>query len=129
MKGSSFTHGTCDDRGRIRGCIKGLAGNYESALEDLDQALKLKPDDVLALVARGVFRFLSGDLVGALADLDQAIKHDPAQPADVLKLRDAIAKVSTDRSQFHVLVKSLNPHTADLKRGSYSEFVLRLDSG
>ncbi|KAG0567365.1 hypothetical protein KC19_7G129800 [Ceratodon purpureus] len=84
---------------RIRGCIKGLAGNYESALEDLDQALKLKPDDILALVDRGVFRFLGGDLVGALADLDQAIKHDPAQPSDILKLRDAIAQILADREE------------------------------
>lgn len=87
-----LTH-NCNACGRIRGCIKGLAGNYEGSLEDLNQALKLNPDDVLALVDRGVFRFLGGDLIGALADLDQAIKHNPAQPPDVLKLRDAIAKV------------------------------------
>lgn len=80
--------------GRIRGCIKGLAGNYEDGLMDLDEAIKLKADDVLAFVDRGVFRFLAGDYVGSLADLDEAIKHDPAQPTDILKLRDAVAKVS-----------------------------------
>uniref|UniRef100_A0A7I4EKU9 HMA domain-containing protein n=1 Tax=Physcomitrium patens TaxID=3218 RepID=A0A7I4EKU9_PHYPA len=84
---------------RIRGCIKGLAGDYEGALEDLDQALKLKTDDVLALVDRGVFKFLGADFAGALADLDQAIKHDPAQPANILKLRDTIAKILADREE------------------------------
>jgi tetratricopeptide (TPR) repeat protein len=80
--------------GRIRGCIKGLKGDYEGGLKDLDQALNLKASDVLALVDRGVFRFLGGDYIGALADLDEAIKHEPAQPPEILKLRDAIAKVS-----------------------------------
>jgi len=80
--------------GRIRGCIKGLAGDYQNALKDLDQALSLKPNDVLALVDRGVFRFLGGDFVGALADLNEAIKHNPDLPQDILKLRDSIAKVS-----------------------------------
>ncbi|KAG0559197.1 hypothetical protein KC19_10G086300 [Ceratodon purpureus] len=81
---------------RIRGCIKGLAGDYEGGLKDLNQALNLKPNDVLALIDRGVFRFLSGDFVGAFADLDEAIKLDPAQPPDVLKFRDAIAKILAD---------------------------------
>lgn len=81
---------------RIRGCIKGLKGDYEGGLKDLDQALNLKASDVLALVDRGVFRFLGGDYIGALADLDEAIKHEPAQPPEILKLRDAIAKILAD---------------------------------
>jgi tetratricopeptide (TPR) repeat protein len=78
---------------RIRGCIKGLAGDYDGALKDLDNALQLRKDDVLALVSRGIFKFLTGDYEGALPDLNQGIKHDPAQPTEVIKLRDTISKV------------------------------------
>lgn len=96
-------------------------------MEDLDQALRLKPDDILALVDRGVFRFLGGDLIGALADLDQAIKHDPGQPSDVLKLRDAIAKVSAlqPAPQFLVTAILLSP-TARWKSQTTTKLKVRI---
>ena len=90
VEGAYIVYDVC----RIRGCIKGLAGDYEGALKDLDEAIKLRSDDVLALVDRGIFRFLAGDYKGAVGDLNVAIKHDPAQPREVLKLRDAIMQVS-----------------------------------
>ncbi|CAM6048020.1 unnamed protein product [Sphagnum compactum] len=88
---------------RIRGCIKGLAGDYDGALKDLDNALQLRKDDVLALVSRGIFKFLTGDYEGALPDLNQGIKHDPAQPTEVIKLRDTISKILADREELEKL--------------------------
>lgn len=70
-----------------------MAGDYDGALKDLDSALQLRKDDVLALLSRGIFKFLTGDYEGALPDLNQGIKHDPAQPTEVIKLRDTISKV------------------------------------
>ncbi|CAK9877684.1 unnamed protein product [Sphagnum jensenii] len=88
---------------RIRGCIKGLAGDYDGALKDLDNALQLRKDDVLALLSRGIFKFLTGDYEGALPDLNQGIKHDPAQPTEVIKLRDTISKILADREELEKL--------------------------
>jgi tetratricopeptide (TPR) repeat protein/predicted aspartyl protease len=46
------------------------------ALGDLDQALKLKPDDVPALVLRGEVRAAMKNLDGAKADFDSALTRD-----------------------------------------------------
>ena len=46
------------------------------AMGDLDQALKLKPDFVQALMARGVMRMAGHDLAGARTDFEAAAKSD-----------------------------------------------------
>lgn len=92
--GCSLSHVKVSTCGRVRGCIKGLAGNYEEALKDLDQAIEMRPDDVLAIVDRGVFRFLNGDFKAALADLDEGIRLEPLQPPAIMRLRETILQVS-----------------------------------
>ncbi len=63
------------DRARARN----EAGQTELAAKDLDEAIKLKPDDVGTLLARGVVRLKVRDLPGAKSDFDAALRLDPTQ--------------------------------------------------
>jgi tetratricopeptide (TPR) repeat protein len=60
------------------------------AMSDFDQALKLKPDDVPALMMRGDLRLISKDEAGAQADFAAAIKADPEV---TVRVGDAYARV------------------------------------
>jgi uncharacterized caspase-like protein len=51
--------------------------DYKGAIEDYDQAIKLKPDYADAYYNRGIARSDLGDNKGAIADYDQAIKLKP----------------------------------------------------
>ena len=51
--------------------------DYDKALQDFDEALKLAPSDVGTLVHRGRAYRGKGDHARALADFDAAIKADP----------------------------------------------------
>jgi hypothetical protein len=48
-------------------------GDYEAALADLNQAVKLKPDEALFYSSRGYVKLSNNDPYGALADCTQAI--------------------------------------------------------
>lgn len=50
--------------------------NYAAALEDLEQALSLEPDNSFAYFNRAV-RFNQNDLTGALQDLERVLEEDP----------------------------------------------------
>jgi len=54
---------------------------YDKALADLTEALKLKPDYGLALLARGQVKLSMKDVPGALPDLDQAVRLMPTSAA------------------------------------------------
>lgn len=76
-------------------------------MKDLDQAIEMKPDDVLAIVDRGVFRFLNGDFKAALADLDEGIRLEPLQPPAIMKLRETILQVSVQSTKILSRLRSL----------------------
>ena len=59
------------------------------AMSDLDQSLKLKPDFVQALLARGAIRLAGHDLAGARTDLEAAAKADPESRLIVAEAYDA----------------------------------------
>jgi tetratricopeptide (TPR) repeat protein len=50
-------------------------GDLDGALEDYDQALRLKPN-AMTYLGRGCLRKKKGDQAGALKDFDQAIRRD-----------------------------------------------------
>jgi tetratricopeptide (TPR) repeat protein len=47
------------------------------AVKDLDEAIRLLPDDANLLADRGVMRSMSGDRAGGIRDLDEALRVDP----------------------------------------------------
>jgi tetratricopeptide (TPR) repeat protein len=60
-----------------RGLEKFEKKDFKGAIEDYDQAIKLKPDYTDAYINRGDARGKLGDDKGAIADYDQAIKLKP----------------------------------------------------
>lgn len=60
-----------------RGLEKQNSGDYQGAIADYDQAIKLNPDDADAYNNRGLARSALGNKQGAIADYDQAIKLNP----------------------------------------------------
>ena len=52
-------------------------GDLEEALQDYDEAIRLKPDYALAFNNRGDARRAKGDIDGALQDYEQAIRLKP----------------------------------------------------
>jgi tetratricopeptide (TPR) repeat protein len=52
-------------------------GNYDRAIQDFDQAIRLKPDDVSAYHGRGVAYLFKNDNERAIQDFDSAIRLKP----------------------------------------------------
>ena len=60
-----------------RGRVYSFKRDYDRAIAEYDQAIKLDPSLAMAYSNRGESRFNKGDLDGAFADFDAAIKRDP----------------------------------------------------
>ncbi len=56
---------------------KGESGDYQGAIADYNQAIKIKPDYAYAYNNRGIAKSNLGDNQGAIADYNQAIKIKP----------------------------------------------------
>jgi tetratricopeptide (TPR) repeat protein len=56
---------------------KGESGDYQGAIADYNQAIKIKPDYADAYINRGNAKYNLGDKQGAIADYNQAIKIKP----------------------------------------------------
>lgn len=54
-----------------------MLGDFSEGIEDLDEALKLEPEDAWALRHRGAAKRRLGDVDEAIADLDLALQFDP----------------------------------------------------
>jgi len=70
--------------------------DYDRAIADSTQALKLFPDSTLAHSNRGLAWKMKGDLTQALADYSEAIRIDPDNPAAYLNRAD-IREAQGDR--------------------------------
>jgi len=60
-----------------RGQAHSLKREYDPAIQDLSQVLKLSPNDAEAFDGRGADYFGKGDFDKALADFNQSIRLDP----------------------------------------------------
>jgi len=69
-----------------RGLVSAQAGDLEAARRDMDRALALDPDLLMARINRGRVRLLQGDHAGALQDLERARALDPSNPFTWLNL-------------------------------------------
>ena len=63
-----------------RGYAYHLKGNYDRAIEDYDQAIRLNPGFAVAFYAQGVAHYGKGDYDRAIQDYDQAIRLNPGFP-------------------------------------------------
>ena len=60
-----------------RGDAYGQEGQYDRAIEDFDQAVRLSPNNATAFLARGAGYASSGQQDRAILDYDQAIRLNP----------------------------------------------------
>ncbi len=104
------------------------AGDPERALTEVEQALRLRPGWVQALVQRAQVRVKQGELDAAARELARAIERDP----DRIELRVTYARVLLEqrdiegaRAQFRKVIE-LQPDNAD---AHYSLGLLALDRG
>ena len=88
--------------------------DFQRSLQDLDTALRLKPDDLRAWRVRGAVRERLGQDAGALADYSEALRRDP-QDARLYLARSAVfvrlkkySEALQDREQA-VLLDPKNP--------------------
>jgi tetratricopeptide (TPR) repeat protein len=61
-----------------RGVERGQRGDYQGALDDFTQALRVNPSYADAYNNRGYARYALGDLPGAIADYSQALRINPS---------------------------------------------------
>jgi tetratricopeptide (TPR) repeat protein len=65
---------------------------YDRAIQDYDQAIKLNPNNAHAFNNRGLAYANKGDNDRAIQDYDQAIKLNPNDAVAIKNLADAVAK-------------------------------------
>ena len=61
-----------------RGEAKGLKDDFDGAIRDCDQAIRLDPNCAFAYVVRGRAKSDKGDVSGAIRDCDRAIRLEPS---------------------------------------------------
>jgi tetratricopeptide (TPR) repeat protein len=82
-----------------RGIAYAMKGEFDSAIQGFDQAIKLKPDYAEAWNMRCVFRTIIGELQAALTDCNESVRlsndeNTLASPLVYLKLRNASAVIA-----------------------------------
>ncbi|WP_245646737.1 tetratricopeptide repeat protein [Sphingomonas soli] len=102
---------------RVRGRAFTALGNYAAAMEALDEAARIAPDDADVWTDIGRFRFTAGDLLGAAEASEKAVKLAPGN-TQALILRGELV-----RSQYG-LVAALPWFERALERDNYNHAAL-----
>lgn len=76
-------------------------GDYDQAIADYNEAIRLDPDDALTYIGRGDVYYSKGDYDRAVADYDTAVQIDPAYDEARQNLKQALeAKATLDTAPF-----------------------------
>ncbi|WP_294091725.1 tetratricopeptide repeat protein [Sphingomonas sp.] len=102
---------------RVRGKAFTALGNYAAAMENLDEAARLAPNDAEVWTDIGRFRFTAGDLLGAAEASEKAVKLAPGN-VEALVLRGELV-----RSQYG-LVAALPWFERALERDNFHHHAL-----
>lgn len=71
-------------------------GDYERAVADASEAIKLKPEFAAAYAVRGGFHLAFNEFEKAIADFDEAIKRDPSDAATLASRAYAYVQLGQD---------------------------------
>jgi len=71
-------------------------GAYERAIQDFDQAIRLKPDDGSAYRGRGGAHYGAGEFARAAADLAKAAELQPTDPYVAIQLFLAVSRTGVN---------------------------------
>jgi tetratricopeptide (TPR) repeat protein len=138
--GGEETHNALTDAAdfRRRGAASAGRRDFQSAIADFDEAIKLEPADAQNYYQRGLARWHERQPVLAMADFDQALKIKPDDIAALLDrgaLRLQLKDEAGARADF-VATASLAPHDASFelriavaykRAGHFDEAINRFD--
>jgi len=106
--------------------------DYERALADLSEAIRLRPGRTENYLLRGAVRSSTGDWAGAEADFDQAIAFKDSNPVAYYSravVRDAMGKNDAALADYaEAIALNKNYVEAYFKRGSLLERMNRRDA-
>lgn len=99
-----------------RGFVRASTGRYEAAIADCNEAIRLRPDEVLAYVSRGVALFKQGQQSEAIRDLEAAVRLEPDSGDLRAKLGEAIVLLGDYRQAIQHFTQAikLDPRDAEL---------------
>ena len=97
---------------RSRSRVYALQENYEKALEDLNTALSLEPDNSFAYFNRALIRYNKDDLTGALDDLEHVLEEDKGNALTLYNralIRTQIGDYNNALDDYDMVI-SINPN-------------------
>ena len=108
-----------------RGMARIFLGEYDAAIQDLNQALELKKQDPWPYYYRGLALFRLEDYATAIPDFEEAIKYIPEQPEFSLGLAWSQLNIKQVAEAQETLKKALfkNPEHPGLLVARASSFI------
>lgn len=84
-----------------RGITYGFKKQYQLALADFDQVIKINPKSAETFSTRGLLRMETGDIFGALSDVEKAVELEPENPQMYLNRASIFCRIK----EYRVFVK------------------------
>lgn len=112
----------------IRAEIESNRGNWESALSDMEEAVRLYPDEPGFYINRAYLRYNSDNYLGAMSDYNYALQLDPNNMAALFNralLRFEVKDLINAKKDF-TSVLELNPQNF---HALYNRGLVELESG
>ncbi|MGK7940528.1 MAG: tetratricopeptide repeat protein [Crocosphaera sp.] len=89
----------------IQGMEKGIQGDYQGAIADFSEIIRINPQEVEAYYNRGIAYAKLQDYQGAIADFNQALILDPT-----------IAEIYLERAKVYLQLGERDSAIADLNK-------------